>query len=118
MCLHESSTARTLAPEDIRKSMFVAVASILDEWVLPASDCTGKDPRAVVARVRLLPSCDIEPLRVKSVCLPFVLVVTPAGTAKLLDVRQHELVALSEPFARKSFKALQPKPDKPAARTC
>lgn len=109
MSNQETIIAQRLAPEDIRPWTFVAVVSIIDEWVLPAFNCAGGDPRAVVARVRLLPTIDIEPLKVKAVCLPFVLVSTPNDGAKMLDVRQHELVALPEAFARKAMKSLRAK---------
>jgi hypothetical protein len=109
MTLQETMIARTIAPEDIRPWMYVAVASILDEWVLRTSDCAIEKPGIVVARVRLLPVSDLVPLKVKAACLPFVLVSTPNDGARMLDVRQHELVELPEAFARKAMKALRAK---------
>ena len=106
----ETITARALAPEDVRPWMYVAVVSIIDEWVLRTGDCfSSEKPDLVVGRVRLLPTCDIEPLKVKAVCLPFVLASTPSSVGRMLDVRQHELVELPEAFARKAMKSLRGK---------
>ena len=111
MTLHDitTMTARTIAPEDLRAGVYVAVASLIDEWVVRSSECMAEKPGVFVARVRLLPVTDIVPLKVKSVCLPFVLATSPSERATMLDVRQHELVELSEVFARKAMKALRTK---------
>ncbi len=103
------SSSRTIAPEDIRASMYVAIASVLDEWVVTQHDAPAGSPHAVVARVRLLPLGELEPLKVKAVCLPFVLVTSPIRGARMLDVRQHELVALPDEFAQQAKRALKHK---------
>ncbi|MES2793351.1 MAG: hypothetical protein V4719_27315, partial [Planctomycetota bacterium] len=45
------------------------------------------------------------PLKVRSVCLPFILVKTPSGTLRNLDVRRHHLARLDRDHARIIWKA-------------
>jgi hypothetical protein len=43
-------------------------------------------------------------LKVKAICLPYVLVETPKGRHKTLDLRQCRLVRLGDGYAKKAWK--------------
>lgn len=96
--------ARTLAPEDIRPGDYVAVLRETSEWpsfiwdhlMLAAED---------IVRIATIPKASGTPFKVKSVCLPFVLVKTPTGDKKTLDIRRCELARLQPAFAKAAWKA-------------
>ena len=56
-------------------------------------------------RVTLLPNKGGVPLRVRSICLPFILVKTPSGELRNLDVRRHRLARLDRGHALVAWKA-------------
>ena len=98
--------ARTLAPEDIRPGDYVTPLCMLaevpsywwcaDEWSLP---------RDRPVYIRYITNCDGAPLRVKSVCLPFVLVKQPSGQSLTIDLRKCRLARLERQYARRAWKA-------------
>jgi hypothetical protein len=47
------------------------------------------------------------PLRIKSICLPFVFVKNPRGQVQTLDIRQVQLVRLDSDYAGDVWKELQ-----------
>jgi hypothetical protein len=102
----EATLARPLAPEDIRVGDFIAP---LFEIVEIASYCWYGEswnlPLNEPVRVRYIPTCDPLPLRVKSVCLPFLLATTPAGEPSTIDVRKYQLARLGESHAKRAWKA-------------
>ncbi|MEX2219903.1 MAG: hypothetical protein WD749_14220 [Phycisphaerales bacterium] len=103
------TVARTLAPEDIRPGAYIAVAQTVFEffpyWLTEAWRCPP------VFRVALLSGPESGlPLRVKEVCLPFVLVQAPDGAHRTLDTRRVRLMLLSDRFGRKASKKLRAKP--------
>jgi hypothetical protein len=98
--------AKALAPEDIRRGDFVSLLNVTYE--LPSyfwdADATTL-PRDEPVRIRFVPECGGVPLRVKSVCLPFVLVKTPQGERCTLDVRRCRLARLDRRYAADAWKA-------------
>lgn len=113
MKTHEATTddalaSRSLAPEDLKRGDFV---TILHEVVELPSFFWHADPQILRPDepVRLLhhPADGGTPLKVRAVCLPFVFVKNPTGEQRVLDVRRHRLVRLSDKYARTVWKAMQ-----------
>ena len=102
----EATLARALAPEDICVGDFIAP---LYEIVEIASYCWYGEswnlPPSEPVRVRYVPTSDPMPLRVKSICLPFLLATSPAGEPSTIDVRKYQLARLDESHAKRAWKA-------------
>ena len=102
--------AKSLAPEDLRVGQYVSVLRVTYEVPSYIWCCchTFGDPSELV-RLSLLPDEAAEPFKVKSVCLPFVLVRTASGLERALDVRRVQLARLDDRYARAAWKAAKPK---------
>lgn len=98
--LNAARTARPLAPEDIRRGDFVA---LLDEEIEIPSFWWHTDaallPPDLPVRLRLIPRDEAVPLKVRQVCLPFVLAKHPVGNTRTLDVRRMRLARLDRHYA-------------------
>jgi hypothetical protein len=102
----ECTLAKPLAPEEIRPGDFVSMLHEIAElpsffWcadatVLPANE---------LIRIQYVPEGGGIPMKVKSVCLPFVLVKSPFGDQRTLDVRQCRLARLDGNYARTTWKS-------------
>ncbi len=104
----ESSLAKTLAPEEIRRGDFVTPLYVVSEW--PSwywDDDDALHPRDELVRIRSTPCDEATPLEVIGVCLPFVLVETPQRDGKTLDVRRVRLARLDRTFAKRTRRALR-----------
>jgi hypothetical protein len=101
----ESELARSLAAEDIRLGDVIAVLDAVYEFpsFLWNGEFSGLAPDEPV-RVRLRSRQAGRPLKVRAICLPYVLVETPAGRRRTVDVRQCRLVRLGDAYARKAWK--------------
>lgn len=111
----DSKVAKVLAPEDVRAGDYVAVLHVVCElpsflWCSDSS--TVRLDEAV--RVPFMPKQGGVPLRVRSVCLPFILVKAPSGTLRILDVRRHLLARLDRAYARIVWKACKKSREKQA----
>ncbi len=99
--------ASCLSAEDIRVGDYLALLTVTYEY--PSFLWCGIDtmvlpPReAVFVEFRPLPY-DM-PLRVKSICLPFVFAKSPTGNHQVIDVRQHRLAKVDSEFAADVWKA-------------
>jgi hypothetical protein len=105
-CRGNSTLAKALAPEEIRRGDFVTLLSVTYEvpsyfWDADASTLPRDEP----VRIRFVPECGGVPLKVQSVCLPFVLVKVPAGDRSTIDVRRCRLARLDRTYAARSWKA-------------
>ena len=99
--------SKTLAPEDVKPGDFVAVLSESCELINFFALIDPLMRRPLVVRADLTP-CDAgAPLRVVSVCLPFVLVEDGEEKARTLDVRRQSLVRLDEEYARRAMKKMR-----------
>ncbi len=98
--------ARTLAPEDIRAGMFVAIHGEIGEYMpfsVLCGDAQWTAPELV--RVRWLPhDSDVGPRKVIEVCLPYILVKDQHNDLRTLDTRRYNLVRVSESFAQEAFR--------------
>ena len=107
---NELTISKPLAPEDIQPEMYVAALFVCTEY-LPGMWCDDGEPwkRREVKTARWLPCREAGlPLRVVTVCLPFVLVEKPCGTHESVDVRRVRLARLSDRYGRKASKRLRP----------
>jgi len=103
-----ATVARSLAPEEVRIGDYVAVLRTVYE--VPTFLWCGDDAlsdRSEPVRMQLVPEEGGEPLKVKAVCLPYVLVKSPRGKTSALDVRRHQLARLGRGFARRAWKAFK-----------
>lgn len=105
----ETSLAKALAPEEIRRGDFVAPLYVITEWPSWYWDDDALQSREEPVRVRITPREEAQPLKVRGVCLPFILVKTPAGDERTLDVRKCRLARLERAFAALAWKAYRKK---------
>lgn len=102
----EATLAKVLAPEEIRAGDFVTPLFMIaempsywwrcDEWSLPHDQ---------PVRIRFTATSEGLPLKVTSICLPFVLTKTPAGDLSALDLRTCQLARLDTLHAKRAWKA-------------
>jgi hypothetical protein len=116
-----STLAKSLAPEEIRAGDYVSV--LLDVYEFPAivwCDDTSLIDHNKIIHLPFVPrESSGEPLLVKAVCLPFVLVKHPCGKKRPLDVRNCRLARLDRTYAKTACKAYQenkPKKERPKRR--
>jgi hypothetical protein len=103
-----TTVATRLAPEDLRPGQDVAILSEVHEcptW-LWCSELPGLRADEFV-RLQSLGRGSGRPLRIKAVCLPFVLVTRSDGKSRTLDVRRVQLVKLDGAYAKLTRKALR-----------
>jgi hypothetical protein len=110
----EATLAKALAPEEIRVGDFVTPLHMIAEvpsyywfsecWNLPANQ---------PVRIRFTCGSDGTPLKVKSICLPFVLLKQATGSQITLDLRKCQLARLDRRHAKRAWKAF--KKQKPTA---
>lgn len=101
-----SALAKPLAPEDVRCGDFVAVLHVICE--VPSYYWSAESfrlPHDELVRLQHIPDDAGVPLKVKSVCLPFVLAKSPAGERRTLDLRKCRLARVDRAFAKTAWKA-------------
>ena len=95
-----SSLAKSLAPEEIRVGDFVAVLYEIHEipayWMC-CEPTFGEEDRLV--RLKMTPQKTGQPLKVRAVCLPFVLVKPQKGKVQTIDIRRFRLARLTPEYA-------------------
>lgn len=99
-----TTLAKSLAPEEIRAGDYVTHLHVVCE--LPAlvwCDDMALTERDEIVRLQFVPESGGEPLKVKSVCLPFVLVKDASGKKRPLDIRRHRLAKLDRGYARAAW---------------
>ncbi|HET6325894.1 MAG TPA: hypothetical protein VFG04_14550 [Planctomycetaceae bacterium] len=104
------TTAKVLAPEDVRVGDYVALLHVVREmpsfwWCEGISTIRMDEP----VRVAFVPNNGGMPFQVRSVCLPFILVKTPSGDLRNLDVRRYGLARLDRAHALAAWKASKKK---------
>jgi hypothetical protein len=100
----DTTTAASVAAEDLKRGEFVAVLSQIVEF--PSflwSHCLPSEQGEVV-RIRCTPADTGVPLKVKAICLPYVFVKPPTGPCHTIDVRHVQLVRLNERYAKLVWK--------------
>ena len=104
----ETALAASVAPEDLECGDFVAVLSVTHEypsflWCCDSELLAREEP----VRVQRMGADDGTPLKVKAICLPFVLVKEANGKHRTLDVRLCRLARLASDYAREVWKAMR-----------
>lgn len=110
----ESSTAanatlaKSLAPEDIRPGDYVTPLYVIAEvhsfwWGANAWQHPLNEP----VRIRFMPRDQGAPLKVRSICLPFVLVKSPNKMEATIDLRTCQLARLDRGHAARAWKAFK-----------
>jgi hypothetical protein len=104
----EATLAKSLAPEEIRAGDYVTPLSMIAEvpsfwWRDDAWNLPLEEP----VRMRFMATCDGLPLRVQSICLPFVLAKQPSGQAVTIDIRRCQLARLDRSFAKQAWKCIK-----------
>lgn len=103
----EATLAKALAPEDVRRGDYVTPLYVVaevpsywwcDEW---------NHPRDQPIRIRLTPPCQGIPLKVRSICLPFVLVKSATGDERSIDLRNCQLARLGKSHAKRVWKGIR-----------
>jgi hypothetical protein len=96
--------AKSLAPEEIRAGDYVTLLHVVCEMpALVWCDDIALTGRDEIVRLQLVPENGGEPLKVKSVCLPFVLVKDASGKKRPLDIRRQRLAKLDPAYARAAW---------------
>jgi hypothetical protein len=100
--------AASVAPEDLECGDFVAILSVTHEypsffWCCDASMSAREEP----VRIQWTGIGESSPLKVKAICLPFVLAKDAAGKHRTLDIRLCRLARLTPDYGRKVWKALR-----------
>src|SRR5690554_4607612 len=105
LSVDSSQLARTVAPEDLCCGDVVGILSVVCEFppFFCEPDCLSSD-RGEPVRMRFRPQDGGIPLKVKAICLPFVLLKSPDGKVRSLDVRQVEFARLSPPYGKQAWK--------------
>ena len=100
------SLAKAVAHEDIQLGDFITMLESTAEWpsFLWCADSALLPPSEPI-RIRTVPRDAGVPVKVKSVCLPFVLVKHPNGRHQTLDVRRCRLARLDRRYAKATWKA-------------
>ena len=103
----ETTVAATVAPEDLRPGIFVAVLNEVVEYpsLIWCDDAIGERDETV--RVQLCADEGGAPLKVNAVCLPFVFVKAAGGQTQTIDVRRVQLVRLKKRYARTVWKQVR-----------
>jgi hypothetical protein len=101
-----SSAARTVAAEDLQRGDYVAIAAEIVEFPSHLWSDTAHSLRPDEL-VRIAFRADGMPLKVKAICLPFILAKEPGGQARILDSRAHRLVRLGRDFAKRAWRAMK-----------
>jgi hypothetical protein len=103
-----TTVATRLAPEDLRPGQDVAILAEIFEcptWLWHC-EAPGFRPDELV-RLQALGRSTGRPLRIKAVCLPFVLVTRSDGKSRTLDIRRVQLVKLDRGYAKLVRKAMR-----------
>lgn len=102
------TVARSLAPEEVAVGDFVAILRVTYE--VPSfvwDDCDTFTDRSELVRLAMIPEEDSKPLKVRAVCLPFVLVESSVGDRRGLDIRRYQLARLDPAYARAAWKSIK-----------
>ncbi len=105
-------TARPVAPEDLRGGQYIAITRMMIQLIPPMCE-PQLMPDAQTVRIWGIPPSAGQPMRIVSVCLPFVLVEGVDRQCRTLDLRRVEVVRLPKKYGRAAFERLA----KPTAGT-
>lgn len=108
--LKKVTAARTLAPEDVRPGVYVAVMREISEHACAIEwrDEFMSGEKSVRYRCVEIPeSSENGPLLVEAVCTPFVLARDAQGKSRTLDLRRLTLARLRRSYGEFAFARLK-----------
>lgn len=101
--------AKTVGAEDLRVGDYVTFLHVSAQYAsfcwCDQSSLSHHEP----VRVTYLPVPAGVPMKVQSICLPFVLATGPNDKVETIDVRQCRLGVLDKQYAKSAWKALKKK---------
>lgn len=113
-----TSLAKSLAPEDVHVGDYVAV--LHETYDFPSffwCEDPALEDRSKTVIIRVVPrEGNGQPLRVKAICLPFVLVKHPRKGTFSIDVRCQQLARLDPTYAGTVWKAMKTRKKKKKRR--
>lgn len=98
--------SKLLAPEEIRPGEYITLLREVHEFLNIWAACDPLLKRELLLRAEFIAEDAGLPLRVVSVCLPFVLAEEPSRKHRTLDVRRYAIARLDERYAKKAMKKL------------
>jgi hypothetical protein len=98
MMEYQLNTCRRTPPEDLRPGMFVVILGVTHELLAPGPFET---PRIV--RISCISCADGSPLRILSICLPFIQLEDADGDLRTLDIRRQSIGEVDEFYALEAF---------------
>lgn len=100
-----SKPSRVIGPEDVRRGQYVTLTHATYELLVDRCGM-GSGQELKTGKVTIIPYEAGHPLKVVSVCLPFVLVVDMNKRHRTLDLRRQQIARLSKAFGKRAFKAI------------
>jgi hypothetical protein len=96
-----TTTCERLAPEDLEEGDFVTVLRAVHEvpsffW---CADSMSRPPEKPI-EYEYTPAHAGTPLRIESVCLPFLFVKHPDGSYSTIDIRRTQLARMPRGYAK------------------
>jgi hypothetical protein len=108
---NSTSVVRAIAPEDIRKGVYIAQLEVIYQHLPPSCFESAWQGDRQPVKTAWLPYGSNEPLEVIDVCLPFVLVRDVAGAVSSMDVRRYRLARLDPAYAKRAARRLKAQHD-------
>jgi len=113
-----STLAKSLPPEDVRVGDYVAPLHETYDYPSFLWCCDAElTNRAETVPIRYIAQGSGLPLKVKAICLPFVLVKHPLRGTMALDVRCQQLAKLDRDYATIAWRAIKPRSKKSKRKT-
>jgi hypothetical protein len=103
----KTALASSVAHEDLRVDDYVSVLNEIVEipsFLWPDSTPNAED---AIVKVKYQATESGLPLKIKTICLPYVYVKSPYGQSQTLDVRQVQLVRLKKRYSKTIWKDLK-----------
>ena len=100
--------AKSVGLEDLRVGDYVTFLQVSYQY--PSFLwCDLSQPQDEPVQITYLPIRAGIPLKIKAICLPFLVVTGPDKKSDTIDVRQCRLARLDDEYARVAWKALKKK---------
>ena len=107
---NDTAVAALAPPEDLRCGDYVAALNSIVEFPSFLLGCDSSIQSVdQPVRTKFRAAKAGVPLRIRAICIPFVFIKTPKGRAKIIDVRETQLVRLDRRYAKLAWKALKRK---------
>lgn len=101
--------AATVAGEDVECGDYVALLNVT--WEVPSylwDSGQAMLPAQELVRLKMIATDAGVPLKVFSICLPFIYAKTASGDLRTIDLRRQQIVRLHRSSAKEVWNALKP----------